>query len=96
MKQLEDNDERMAAVKSRVDEWIANTDNSIKETFSLFTEARVLEVEKVSARTQAKHVRRYALMQEKNSQASERYFFNMTFMINLIFRNFLVMQGVPK
>ncbi len=73
VKQLAGNDEKIAVLKSRADEWLSTVvDESLKDSYIVFQEARMLEVEKVSARAQARHLRRYMLLQEKDSQLTER------------------------
>ena len=72
-KQLAENDEKIAVAKSRVDEWLSSvSDDSLKEHFTHFHEARVSDVEKVSAKAQVRHLKRYALLQEKDTNATER------------------------
>ena len=74
MKQLVDNDEKIAAINSRADEWLSSlVDNSLKEHFIHFHEARVSDVEKLSAKSQTRHLKRYALLQEKDTLGTERW-----------------------
>ena len=73
IRQLADNDEKIVVVKSRADDWLSSlVDNSLKDHFIHFHEARVSEVENVSAKAQVRHLKRYALLQEKDTNATER------------------------
>ena len=73
-KQLADNDEKITTIKSRADEWLSSlAEDSLKEQFVVFHEARISDVEKLSAKAQARHLRRYALMQERDAHSTERW-----------------------
>ena len=73
VKQLADNSEKISVVKTFADDWMSSVvDESLKESYNVFHEARMLDVEKVSARAQAKHLRRYVMLQEKDSHSTER------------------------
>lgn len=73
VRQLAENEDKISTVKSRADEWLSSlVDASLKEHFIHFHEARVSDVEKVSAKAQTRHLKRYALLQEKDNHATER------------------------
>ena len=73
IRQLTDNDEKISLVKSRADDWLSSlVDTSLKDHFTHFHEARVSDVEKVSSKAQVRHLKRYALLQEKDTNSTER------------------------